>query len=435
MLQLSAFLDTNTFLHFPRPDQLDWPELLQATDVRLIIAPVVIRELNRHKDFPTSNKTRERAATVLRMLDKWSDEPSPVLIRKSVELQFRVQDPLIDFAAFNLSRDILDDHLIATILEHRIGADQDTLVLVTADVGLKLKAKTHQITVFRLPANLRLPDEVLPEEKRRRELETELKRLRDRSPQLRLLFDNHEPHVKVQLPFSDQPTLETLSAIELRTKHPKMQVPKPALSRQSEMFLASLNEISPEDIEKYNQQLEKFYAAFEEYTSNLKFLYALRGRMICVNILAENDGTCPAQDVHVFVHFPDGFDLLTEDTLPKEPPRPKPPHKPETPAETMARAFQVPSLYSFSPHLNVPSMTTGPANVSRPSIRRTKSYDVEVSITVLRHGFSEALDPLYLIFESRKSIRSFTIDYRIHAANLPDPSVGQLHFIVDGSTK
>src|ERR1035437_3822085 len=113
MAQFSAFLDTNTFLHFRRLDQLDWPELLQTTDVRLIIAPVVIRELNRHKDFPTSIKTRERAATALRILDKWSDDSSPVFIRKLVELQFRVQDPLIDSATFNLSRDVSDDHLIA----------------------------------------------------------------------------------------------------------------------------------------------------------------------------------------------------------------------------------------------------------------------------------------------------------------------------------
>ena len=436
MPQLSAFLDTNTFLHFPRPDHLDWPELLQASDVRLIIAPVVVRELNRHKDFPTSIKTRERAATALRMLDKWSDDPSPVLIRQSVELYFRVQDPLIDFAAFNLSRDISDDHLIATILEHGMGADQGIILLVTADLGLKLKAKTHQIPVFQLPANLRLPDEVLPEEKVQRELEAELKRLRDRLPQVKLLFPNHEQHLKFQLPSLDQATLETLSATDLRTKHPKMEVPKSTSSRQSEHYLASLSEIPQEDIEKYNEQLDKFYAKYEEYASLLELFHALRGRMVCVDILAANDGTCPAQDVHVFVHFPDGFDLLTEDALPQEPLEPKPPRKPETRAELMARAFQIPSsLYWESPHISLPPMTTRPANVSRPSIRRTKSYDVKVSITVLRHGLTEALAPLYLIFESRESIRSFTIDYRIHAANLPDFSVGQLHFIVNGSGK
>src|SRR4051812_34738261 len=102
MPELIAFLDTNTFLHFPRLDQLEWLALLHSTGVRLIISPVVIRELNRHKDSPTSLKTRERAAAVLRALDEWSERAWPVFIRNGIELQFRVQDPLIDFATFNL---------------------------------------------------------------------------------------------------------------------------------------------------------------------------------------------------------------------------------------------------------------------------------------------------------------------------------------------
>ena len=434
MRRVRAFLDTNTFLHFPRLDHLDWPELLQATDVQLIIAPVVIRELNRHKDFPTSVKTRERAATALTMLDKWSDSSSPVLIRKFVELQFRVYDPLIDFPAFNLSRSISDDHLIATILEQRDESGQDPILLVTADLGLKLKAKTHQISIFQLPTNLRLPDDVLPEERKLRELETELKRMRDRLPRVRLLFANKEQHLKVQLPSSNGPTVEALSGAELRVQYPKMQIPKIESQPRPAQFLVGLAGVSPEDIETYNGQLDGFYAEYEKYVLGLRDFYAVRGRTTSGSILAVNDGTCPAQDVRIFMHFPDGFNLVTKENLPKEPAKPKPPHQPLTLAEKMAWAVQVPNFSLRPPHFDLPP-NTGRANVSSPSIRRTKSYDVEVSIAALRHGFAEALEPLYLIFESRESARSFTIDYRIHAANLPDPSVGQLHFIIDGSTK
>ena len=66
-------------------------------------------------------------------------------------------------------------------------------------------------------------------------------------------------------------------------------------------------------------------------------------------------------------------------------------------------------------------------------IRRTNSYDVKVSIVMLKHGFVEALEPLYVIFESNERIGSFTVDYRVHASNLPDASEGHLHVIVDGS--
>jgi hypothetical protein len=213
-----------------------------------------------------------------------------------------------------------------------------------------------------------------------------------------------------------------------------MQVPKAALSHPSELGLAGLYEIPAEDIRKYNEQLDVFYAAYEEYTLQLKRLHASRANTVRLDILAVNEGTCPAHDLDVFMHFPDGFALLMENGLPKDPPRPPPPPKPQTPAERMASAFQFPNLLSRAPYVNLPSSIPAPRNVSRPSIRRTKSYDVKVSITLLKHGFVEPLEPLYLMFESRESFRSFTIDYRIHASNLPDASEGQLHFIVDHST-
>ena len=435
MPQLNAFLDTNTFLHFPRLDQLDWPALLHSTGVRLIVAPVVIRELNRHKDFPTSLKTRERAAAVLRALDEWSERPWPVFIRNSVELQFRVQDPLIDFATFNLSRDIADDHLIASILEYNSEADPGATRLVTADLGLKLKAKSHAIVVIQLLANLRLPDELLPEEKKRRELESEVMRLRNRLPRVKILFNTNEPQLRVQLPSSDLPKLETPSAVELRAKYPKMEMPTVPLPRASEQFLTVLSAIPAEDIEKYNDHLDLFYAAHAEYVVGLERLHALLANTLRLDILAVNEGTCPAHDLDIFLHFPDGFALVTESGLPKKPTKPNPPRRPETLAERMAfavQAVQVPNVFARVPSLNLPEISR-PTNVSRPMIRRTNSYDVKVSIVMLKHGFVEALEPLYVIFESNERIGSFTVDYRVHASNLPDASEGHLHVIVDGS--
>jgi len=70
-------------------------------------------------------------------------------------------------------------------------------------------------------------------------------------------------------------------------------------------------------------------------------------------------------------------------------------------------------------------------NVGRPSIRRSKSYDVGFSVRKIKHGLVEVLDSLYAVFESRESARSFTIDYRLLADNLPDPVEGHLHVIVE----
>jgi rRNA-processing protein FCF1 len=431
---LSAFLDTNTFIHFPRVDQIDWLPLLDGMDVRLIVAPVVIRELNRHKDFPTSTKTRTRASAALKALEAWADEPQPVLIRASVELQFRNQDPLIDFARFNLSREIQDDQLIASILEYGVEAHDATTILVTADLGLKLKARAHNIPVVQLPADLRLPDELLEDERKRRELEAEIRRLRDRLPRVSLLFNNRKPHLEVQLGGSDRPSTGMSSAAEIRAKYPKMEVTVNDVASRgfSGLLLGGANEISAKDITDYNTQLDSFYERYQKYTEQLGRFQVLSATTVRLDILAVNDGNCPADDLDIFMHFPDGFALLDESKLTKAPVRPEPPLKPKTLAEKMASVLDASRMsVPSSIYRDFSGAIPTPRNVGKPFIRRTNSYDVSVPIALLKHGFAATLDPLYVVFGSSESVRSFAISYRIHASNLPDASEGQLHVVFD----
>src|SRR5262249_44286810 len=99
--------------------------------------------------------------------------------------------------------------------------------------------------------------------------------------------------------------------------------------------------------------------------------------------------------------------------------------------ERMASTFQLPSVLARVPSLNLPDFSR-PTNVSTPRIRRTNSYDVNVSIAMLKHGFVESLEAFYVMFDSEARIGSFSIDYSIHASNLPDPSEGRLHVIIKG---
>jgi hypothetical protein len=69
-------------------------------------------------------------------------------------------------------------------------------------------------------------------------------------------------------------------------------------------------------------------------------------------------------------------------------------------------------------------------NVGHPAILRTKSYHVRVPVGKVKHGFADTFDPVFVIFPLLDRAHSFTIDYHIHAANMPDPAEGQLHVIV-----
>lgn len=139
----------------------------------LFVCPPVIRELNKHKDTPRTPKLRDRAASALRRLDAWTDSLSPIVLPNAVEVRFTIHDAGIDFAAHHLVRDIADDHLIAALIELQAEASPSPVVLLTRDTGLKLKARAHGFSVASLPDSALLPDDVLPSEKRIKELESQ----------------------------------------------------------------------------------------------------------------------------------------------------------------------------------------------------------------------------------------------------------------------
>jgi hypothetical protein len=49
-LNRRAFLDTNIFLHYRSVEQIDCRRLLDAGQVELLVAPIVLRELDAQKD-------------------------------------------------------------------------------------------------------------------------------------------------------------------------------------------------------------------------------------------------------------------------------------------------------------------------------------------------------------------------------------------------
>src|ERR1700730_5653590 len=143
MTSKTGFVDTNLFLHFPLLDQIDWLKLLGSEHVVLAITSTVIRELNKHKDAPVSAKLRERAAAALKKLYAYSELNEPILIRDSVELRFNTREPSLDFVSEGLSREVADDYLLAMIVEFKRSSSEANVVLITDDLGLKLKAGTH----------------------------------------------------------------------------------------------------------------------------------------------------------------------------------------------------------------------------------------------------------------------------------------------------
>jgi hypothetical protein len=426
-----AFLDTNTFLHYKQLREIDWCDVLNADHVTLIVAPVVIRELNSHKDLGRKKNIRERAAAALETLSVMIRQPDRADIREGVELRFRQTDPLIDFGAQRLNDRLADDWLVATTLEFLSESPECRLVLVTRDIGLQLKAIGHGLTCAELPERYLLPADQDPDQNRIQELERELMQYKNRTPNLRLAFIDGSGHFRFSLAKVPRITEAAVSATmsRLRAAHPKAQ--KADGYSGADLMLGR---VGPRDIDRHNERLDWFYAAYEKYLRGLDQFEDAQRRLIRLDIVLLNSGACPAEDIDVYVHLPDGL-LVAEEresllTPPEEPTAPEGPRSAiDEQVEMMRGITGIP--YS---DLRLPDMTRfeGPyRNISSPTIRKTNSFEIRFHVRELKHNLQAEFDPLYILFNTWDTAKSFAFDYRLLAGNVPSPVEADLHVIVD----
>lgn len=432
MAPTTVLLDTNFFLHFKSFEQVDWLDLLHVKDVSILIVPIVLRELDRHKDTHPIRKLRKRAATAIKQLGGLRSAPA---IRPGIGVVFHSREPDIDFPSNQLRSDVSDDFMIAHLLCLRRDCPSVPPVLVSNDLGLRMKADSRGFDVVEPPEAWGLPDEPDPPEVKVRELERELQAVRDRSARLVLRFASGTDHqrftvheVRELTPVDIQHRIDRLNYPYLELD-PRTGIPQGA----SLLRLGSgLLQLQPEDLSAYNQSLVVFFEEYRQYLNAHNRYEIEEALTIRIVLVVKNEGTSPARDVRASLHFPDGFSVLNEDDLADEPVEPAVPRKPMTALERLGQMATVPP-HLFSPH--IPSIESiaalQPRNVSRLDIRKTNSHTVEFSVSGLMHTFSEEVPPIYIRWQTFEEVKSFNFQWSMIAENIPKPLDGVLHVIVE----
>ena len=433
-MDAAIFPDTNVFLHYRRLTEIDWCALLKVKTVTIMIAPVVTGELEEQKNLNPSRKLRDRADASVRMLNlclegNW--------VRDGVTIEFLVTEPSLEIAStHNLNLRVADDRLLATMLSFRDQQPDVTCVLVTHDLPLTVKAKHHQIQLLRLPEDLRLPAEPDPLEQENKRLATELRRYQSREPVLDLTFADGERHANFQLPrppdISDpEPEIGSLLAAA-REKCKPAGAPKPPdpnsvagqalvqMGGDSILKAATAFQSFAHDMFRdYNLRVARYHKNYEKYLRDSHAFKTLPTRTVKVELLLNNRGTWPAEDIHILLHFPDGFDLYDDENLPEEP------KEPSMPSPEMSL---LPSIsLGRMPDVRLPQIP----DPALPKIRKTNSYDVTFRRNKLQHKLSVRLHALYVAFKSWNSAQSFSFEYTIHAGNMIEASSGNLSVVVD----
>jgi hypothetical protein len=444
----ALFIDTNILLHYQSFDEIDWLSILNVEQVEIRLPSIVIQELDKHK-YSSSSKLRDKATKVIKKLHKLADSGLKIKFKTNIDICFEVNSKVADFTALNLDPKSQDDSLLLSILSFRDENPDLPVTLVAADLGLRLKAKYYQIKAICLPDDLKLPAELDQSEKRIKELEQEVLELKRRTPDLKLYFSGGSGRLNCEIKKLFPPDVNLNVALQkcidqLKQEHPK--IPEIESGNQATNFrnITSMNidqmyggdtpEILPSEISAYNKNLDKFYTDYECFLDKYFHWLEVRYRSVLLEISIFNVGTCPAEDIDVFMHFPDGFILRKLADFPESPKELKPPSQPVPKTRKDRLSLMTPSLAistlpQISPFLN--SQPRVQPNISSPDIRRSNSYDVELHVRKLKQNISESFARMSITFDSFEHASSFQIDYRIVAANVPKLITGALHVIVD----
>jgi hypothetical protein len=374
-----VFLDTNTLLHYKRPDQIDWPAFLGADAVMLVVTPALIDELEAQKASTNrSRKLKERANASIRWIAQYIECEEPIELRPGVKLLFVRESPIIDFAAHRLSHTVADDQLIASALQFKreTGAQ---IVFVSNDTGLRMKLPPRGLKGTVPPEDARLPEEMDELEKEMAELRRELARHQSRRPKLLLTFQDGRDFGGIRT---------------IRTKLPKVLKP-------SELALPAhtLAANSPQAIIDYARKLTIWKGEIELLSA--------------CELQIENLGTAEARDIVIDFTLPKFVKALSEDDFPKEPKR-------------LGLMFDLAVDLSNIP--NIRSIIQ-PRPAGKPYIDNEGSLSFRIPQLV--HNRTLKLHRFWLKFSAPSSIQNFSTNYSITCVEAIDPILGTLNFVLE----
>lgn len=331
MTDCDIFIDTNLVLHFQPIDQIDWCSLTGSTQCTIVIAPILLRELEHKKVFIPSAALKARAGRMIDFLVEKMALPDPIALRPNVVLAFAEHEPAIDFAAHQLAPEVNDDHYIATAIERNASSGRRTFI-ASNDGGMALKLRSRLIDILRLPDVLKLPAEVDAEQKDLRDARREIARLKSQRPKLLMRFSDGSAKREIRNARSIKhgaPAIE-----QIRLEHPIL----PAPEVKAEPFNGDLNSIgkianlygmgSRDRVERHNASLRDYYARYQRYLRELEAWTETLRLTTQISLKLQNDGSATATNLDVAVSFPRSVRVSSMRDWPKQPSAPEPPSKP-----------------------------------------------------------------------------------------------------------
>jgi hypothetical protein len=420
---LFVFVDTNVFLHFTFFRDVDWCAELNAPTVTLVLAPVVLDELDDKKRDGT-RRDRERAKTVLRALADLSLVAGPATLRLGVTVEALDEEPDdAFFAQHRLRPRNGDDRLLATALSFQARHPDARVVILSDDTGLGIRGPRRNVSVVAPDDHLRLPDEPDDAQRELEVMRRENAALKNAAPKLRVGFqDGAHLELTTALAAPWEPAQRHALLDQWRKKHPRVSgtADRIALPGGQTIDLSGFHYMlggrSAADAATRKKEIEGAFKRYETYLESWPAKVNAVRRCIEIRVVLENDGSAFAHDVHLTLRT-DAPGIWREGL-------PKIKRPPEPPRERGPYDFLAPP---HIPNIDFPTLADRDAPIDGPNIREDDASDVEYTVRRVKHHVPCELPVVYFQFAGDADIASFTINYKLVAANIPKPQEGRLN--------
>lgn len=436
----AIFIDTNIFLHYRFFVEIPWDKMY-GEDFQLVLTLTVISELDKHKRNPNP-KIASRAKQVLSRIDGLQKQTDgfPLLV-----FQRRPGDDI--FEKHQLDRREQDDCILATIIEYTKAYPEHHTLFISNDTGPRLRAAYLEINTEELPVELQNPTEPSDEQKQIKILKKELDLLKNAMPRLKVSFSNGTEIIRTTLTGGLGPKKETIegSFKQVLEDYPFLEFDNPLPKNEKVMELLNATKFEherkhlmylydPFDTRYYvNNEINRYNEAIKAFHSNVKsylecaYDHELMGKLtVKLAFELHNSGNAPADEIDIWLQFPDGFMLAKNEGLPKEPIIPKAPERPTHNFSENASTFEIlPHFNDERPYLPIVH------EFEKPVIRPLTHRQVHLNVKTLKHTRSCTLGEFFVIYHSFSEVANFKVDYKILANNIPEPIKGVLHIVAD----
>jgi len=410
---VTVFVDTCIFLHFKPFTQIKWREETKADRVTVAVCLQVIDDLDK---FTHDSRLADRARRSLKEIEENENKE----FQPGVSLVITAGLIRQDFPP-EMDPEHTDNHVVRSAQVYLGQHPQVTVMIVTEDTGMVLRARKAGVPAFRLPDSERLPnvdDELI---RRLRKAEAELAEERSKRPELELTVTAAEDIVDDQdktesfVPKDFQPVDVDGTMQKVRAKYPKLASDNHANPFDAPYRLRLFCTTS--QMEEYNRSLDRYYERYERCLKDRNTWLQRRGTFFSFELFLTNKGKTLATSVQVEITFPPFVRLLDPKTLfdPTDsfPMRPRPPEKPSI-SDVLGSRPLIASLTSILPR------TADERKGPRVFLRNEDKPKVSVTLGELIHSNTPSkLRTITFWFPNNEQPRKFGANYSALCAELP----------------